>query len=118
MPPFKAVLGREIVSQDKFKKDLANLKSVVKMINDKVEGKMFLVGNNLTVADLIVAQSLTLAFQTLLDPGFRKQMKHVTQWYLRISRLPSFVKHCGRTKMTEVQMKPFDPNAKPEAPKP
>jgi len=55
MPVFKAVLGREIVSQDKFKKDLANLKSVVKMINDKVEGKMFLVGNNLTVADLIVA---------------------------------------------------------------
>jgi len=62
LPPVRAVLGGLIVSEDKFKKDLSNLKSIVKKINDKVEGKMFLVGNNLTVADLIVASFLTLAF--------------------------------------------------------
>jgi len=46
-------------------------------------------------------------------------MMHVTSWYNRISKLPSFVKHCGHTKMTELCMKPFDPNAKPvSTPKP
>jgi len=56
-----------------------------------------------------------MAYQTVLDAGFRKGMPAVTEWFERCVGLPSFVRRLGYVKMTEVAFKQFDPNAKPEA---
>ena len=114
MPVIKAALGHVITKQDVFSADVAKLKAVVKVINTHLSDKHFLVGDNLTIADVVVACALIMPFQTVLDAGFRKGMPAVSEWFERCVGLPSFVRRVGYVKMTEKAFKAFDPSAKPE----
>jgi glutathione S-transferase len=45
-----------------------------------LEGKKFLLGDEVSVADVCLACGLMYAFQTVLDGGFRKSIKNVEAW--------------------------------------
>jgi hypothetical protein len=45
-------------------------------------------------------------FQVCLDTGFQKAMGNVTQWFTRVSKLPSFVSAFGHVKMAQKPIKP------------
>jgi hypothetical protein len=113
MPVLKAALGHEIVTADKFSAGVKDIKAVCKVLNDHLKNKHFLVGDNLTIADVVVSCALIVAFQTVLDAGFRKGFSAVSEWFEKCMGLPSFVRRLGYIKMTEKPMKQFDPNAKP-----
>jgi glutathione S-transferase/translation elongation factor EF-1beta len=114
MPVVKAALGHEVVAQTVFNAAVNKLKAAVKVLNTYLTDKHFLVGDNLTIADVVAACSLVMPFQTVLDAGFRKGMPAVSEWFERCCGLPSFVRRMGYVKMTEKAFKAFDPNAKPE----
>ena len=114
MPVLYAALGHSVVKQEVFTAAVAKVKSVMKVLNTHLADKHFLVGDNLTVADVVVANSLVVLFQTVLDAGFRKGMPHVSEYFERCVGLPSFVRRLGYVKVVEKAMKAFDPNAKPE----
>jgi len=71
----------------------------------------------LTVADLIVACSLILPFQTALDGGFRKAMQNVTNLVEKIIKLPEVVKRLGHVKFAHKVIKAVAPPKKEEAKK-
>lgn len=71
-----------------------------------LQGKEYLVGNHLTVADVFVAVLLQLAFQTTLDGGFRKAMPNVSAWCERIVKLPQVVAQMGNIKFCSKAIKP------------
>jgi len=114
MPVVKAALGHTIVKADAFSAGVKELKAVVKTLNDHLKNKDWLVGQTLTIADVVVACSLVVGFQTVLDAGFRKSMSAVSEWFEKCVGLPSFVRRLGYVKMTQTPFKQFDPNAKPE----
>lgn len=62
----------------------------------------------MSLADLYVANSMTLAFQTIFDAGFRKAMPNMTKWFESIIALPAFVKRFGVIKSCAKALKPFD----------
>ena len=51
----------------------------------QLEGKKFLVGDSLSLADVVVASALMEPSQTVLDGGFRKGklMKNLEPWIIR-----------------------------------
>ena len=114
MPVAYAALGHAIVKQEVFTAGLAKLKSVLKVLNTHLADKHFLVGDNLTIADVVVSVAMMIPFQTVLDGGFRKGMPHVSEYFERCVGLPSFVRRLGYVKMVEKAFKAFDPNAKVE----
>ena len=59
--------------------------------------KAFLVGDNLTLADIIVASPLAVPYQTTFGAEFYK-MGSVASWLERIVNLPSFVRRHGYCK--------------------
>jgi len=71
----------------------------------------------LTVADIIVACSLILPFQTALDGGFRKAMQNVTNLVERIVKLPEVVKRLGNVKFAAKVIKAVVAPKKEEAKK-
>jgi elongation factor 1-gamma len=57
------------------------IKEQVKIINSALQGKEYLVGERITIADITVFTSLIIAFAFVLDGGFRKAMPNVSAWF-------------------------------------
>ena len=75
-------------------------------MNTHLEGKKWLVGNEMTIADIYVSQYLSYAFQTVLDGGFRKAMTNITTWADSCYSHSSVVKIVGRQVMCAKPLKP------------
>lgn len=100
-----------------------DLKAYMKTLNTTLTANKFLSGNSLTYADIFVAISLIEPLQTVLDGGFRKAMKNVTDWLDGIYALPEFKTVYGAVQMCSKPMKPVclpEPKVekKEETPKP
>jgi len=61
----------------KYNADLKKLKDEAKVLSTYLKGKKWLVGDKMTLADLVCAHALTPAFQLVLDAGFRKGMSDI-----------------------------------------
>jgi len=76
-------------------------------LNTVLEGKQFLVGNQITLADIIVQQVLKVPLQTVLDAGFRKGTgKNVEAWALAYYANETVVKHEGKVQLAAKPLKP------------
>jgi elongation factor 1-gamma len=82
------------------------LKSNIRLINSALQGKEYLVGNKITVADLVIVVALILPFQVTLDPGFRKSVENVSKYFERVTALPQFVKRFGKIRACQKSIKP------------
>jgi len=96
----------------KYDEDLKTLKEEAKFVNSALKGKKFLVGDKLTLADVVVGWSLTTAFQLCFDAGFRKSISDLNKWFEAFTKLPEVVQAAGNIKSCAVALKP--PGAKEE----
>ena len=70
-------------------------------LNVSMGDRAWLVGDSMTVADIVVFSALIPAFQLSLDAGFRKATPALENWFERMSQLPvvtrqiGFIKVCG-----------------------
>jgi glutathione S-transferase/translation elongation factor EF-1beta len=86
--------------------DLKKLKEEAKTLSTYLKGKKWLVGDNVTLADLVCGHVLTKAFQLVLDAGFRKPMADVAKWFEAYVALPQVVKSAGHIKSCAKSLKP------------
>ena len=100
------IFGWNPVGEKDWNEAAKNLKSQAKVLNTALEGKKYLVGNQLSLADIVVAGTLMYAFQTTLDGGFRKAMKAVEPWVSSIYALPEFIDVFGKVTLCAKALKP------------
>jgi elongation factor 1-gamma len=119
------IFGLGPISQNDWNDAAKDLKAFTKILNTGLEGKSFLAGNEVSVADVIVLTTLMPALQTVLDAGFRKAMKNVDDWAKSCFALEAFVKTLGNVQMCAKAIKPVVvvekkevKKAAPAAPKP
>ena len=72
-----------------------NLTSGLKVLENTLKSKTYLVGDRLTLADLSIAGSLQVGFKLFIDPKTRGQFPQITRWFTNISILPPFIKEFG-----------------------
>merc|ERR1719223_1303089 len=87
------------VDEAAYKKASQDMKNQVKIINEKLKGKSWLVGDSLTLADIATFNILILPFAFVLDGGFRKAMPDITAWFDKMSKLPVVARTAGYVKM-------------------
>lgn len=75
------LLGHGPPNMDRYNNGVKEIKALAKILDTALNGKSFLVGDKMTIADLYVGSSLILAFQTVFDAGFRKAHTHLTKWF-------------------------------------
>jgi len=103
----KATFGwPPLIDKDTYNEGIKNLKANVTLINNALNGKDFLVGGRLTVADLVIALMLTHAFSTVLDGGFRKAMAHATKWLESIIAKEEVIARLGKVKFCAKSLPP------------
>lgn len=91
-----AIGGSAKVDEASFNNSLKKIKDDVRILNTVLNGKTWLVGNKVTLADIYVGCVLTPAFQLVLDAGFRKGHANVAKWFESFTALPEVVKAAGK----------------------
>lgn len=94
------------VTLTQFNEASKNLKANFKTLNTALEGKKWLVGNEMTIADVSLALWLSYPLQTILDGGFRKAMKNASDWAEAVYNHPSVIKILGKIMMCAKPLKP------------
>jgi len=75
-----------VYNLEDFNNAVKGIKEQVKILNTHLEGKKWLVGDSITLADVSNFVSLIYPFSFVLDGGFRKAMPHASAWFQRLSQ--------------------------------
>jgi len=111
------VFGCPGIQAADYNEQAKNLKAHMKILNTALEGRKWLVGDSVTLADIVLATALQGAFQTVLDAGFRKAMKNVEPWVSSVYALPEYVAVQGSVQLCAKPLKPTGLIEAPKAPK-
>jgi len=85
--------------------DMKALKEHVVLLNKHLETREFVVGNQLTLADLTLAFELCMFFRYCFVEGIRKSFPKVTSWIQNILSSEHAIKSLGRTILCKVPLK-------------
>ena len=89
-------------------KENAKLKDYLKILEKELEGKDFLVGNRLTLADIVLFRYLRLFMMCQFPEGMRnKVLPHTTKWFENIMKTNEAIQAYGRIILCKQPLKPF-----------
>lgn len=106
-PALMGALGHAEQTKEAYTKSTTETKANIKSMNVALGDNNWLVGNEASVADIILAAYFVMAAGTFLDGGFKKAMPKWAAWFERVCKLPQWVAVFGHVKFA----------AKPIAPK-
>ena len=86
---FKPMMGLGDPDNGKIQEALGNFRRFGAVLNKRLDGRKYLVGNTLTIADLTIASSLMYAKQAEVPLA---DFPHVENWFARISELDGWKK--------------------------
>lgn len=97
-----------------------DIRKVLQILNDHLANRTYLVGERLSLADIVVGTSLVYLFKLVLDAGFRKPFTHVVRWFNTLVNQQNFIDVIGEvtlaTKMAAATPKEGAAEAKKEKP--
>ncbi|KAJ0521899.1 putative elongation factor 1B gamma, glutathione S-transferase, Thioredoxin-like superfamily [Helianthus annuus] len=96
---------------------IAGLKRGFDALNNYLASHTFLVGDCVTLADIITTCNLVLAFQHLTPKSFTSEYPHVERYFWTMINQPNFSKVFGEVKQADAVI-PITSAKKPEAKKP
>jgi elongation factor 1-gamma len=92
-----------------------DIRKVLQILNDFLATRTFLVGERISLADIIVFLSFVNLYKLVLDTGFRKPFVHVTRWFTTIANQPHVQEVVGEvTLATKMAVAPGKEGAAPE----
>jgi len=78
-----------------------DVRKAMEYLNKQLLTRTFLVGERITLADIVVATSLYYLYQRVMDTPFRKQFINVNRWYLTVVNQPEVKSVIGEVKLSE-----------------
>ena len=82
------------------------MKVAAKALDTHLNGKQWIAGDSISLADLYCGACFAASFQTVLDAGFRKAMPNLSAWFERWSQHAPVVKRHGRIQACHKALKP------------
>ncbi|XP_046892535.1 valine--tRNA ligase isoform X2 [Hypomesus transpacificus] len=103
------LLGVKGVDKKLQQSSRGDLLCILKVLDQSLETKTFLVGEAITLADISVVTAILLPFKYALEPADRKFLVNVTRWFSTCVNQPEFLKVLGKFTLcppkTEAQLK-------------
>ena len=101
-----AITGLEPATKDVYTRVYKAVREWAKSFDAEVKGKNFLVGGQLSIADIAVASYVHHLLRLTFDDKFRPQIPNVVQWYERVTSIPEFSAYLGKTWYTTKEFEP------------
>jgi elongation factor 1-gamma len=105
----------------------SDVRKSLEVLNKHLTFRTFLVGERLSLADIVVSMALYRLYKMVLDAGFRKPFTNLNRWYLTCVNQPEFKSVIGEVVLCEKMMvaklppkedKPKEQPKQQEKPKP
>ncbi|KXX73443.1 Elongation factor 1-gamma [Madurella mycetomatis] len=104
VPPLLMVVLKMIpYDEEKYKFFLGNLERAVKRLDVAVKGRKYLVGDQLTLADVMVLGPMQLATKFLVDAEMRKDAPSVEGYLRGLLEVPELKKAFGELELCETR---------------
>ncbi|KAL4917404.1 glutathione S-transferase [Aspergillus aurantiobrunneus] len=101
---FNPLIGRAPFIPEAIKKSKEDTLFRLRMLDDHLHDRTYLVGESLSLADLFVLGVVQGAFRFFLDPAWRSEHAAVSRWFEHVHSLPIVVDIAGPPVMAEIEM--------------
>ncbi|CAD8078216.1 unnamed protein product [Paramecium sonneborni] len=99
MTTFPQLWGYVPTDEDSFKSAKNIINNKLKQLETHFKNSTFLVGNKLTIADIILIVRIAPFFTLLIDEKTRKSYPSLMKWFTTVTELPQFLKNFGRVRL-------------------
>lgn len=96
--PIQGVIPNNFQATKKAQEDV---KKVLSILDNYLLTRTYLVGNSVSLADVVVSTSLLQLYQLVLDPAFRKDFVNTNRWFVTIVNQPEVKAVLGEVKLAE-----------------
>jgi elongation factor 1-gamma len=101
--PVLGYLPANPAATEKAKSDLGRALAVLEA---HLLDKTFLVGNGVTLADIVIASTLVYPFKLVCDTAYRSQFPCVMRWFDLLTHQPEFIAVIGETQLCAAELLP------------
>jgi len=95
------ILGTIPNNSNAVQKAKGDVRKALENLNKHFLNRTFLVGNRISLADIVVAATLCRAYELVLDSPFRKTFVNANRWFTTIVNQPEFKAVAGEVKLCE-----------------
>lgn len=82
-------------------------KNWLTILNNHLNNRKFLVGDEISIADISLAAALEFSFQYLYDEKQRKQYSNITKWFQEVTSQENWRKVYGKNVLCKTPLKPY-----------
>jgi len=100
------VFGWTEFDKEKDKKAQSDLMAVLRILDSHLKISNFMVGSNLTIADIAIASGLVYPMKFLWEDKFRKNFAAVTKWFEATMLHGAFAQVWGKVRLCQKQLEP------------
>ena len=91
-----------------FDKENAKIKEYIKILENELKGKDYIIDNRLTLADIVLFRFFRFFMILLFPEGMRnKLMPNFTRWFENIMNTKEAINAYGKTVLCKIPLKPF-----------
>lgn len=102
------IFGWSDFNKESSDKENGKLKNYLKILEKELENKDYIVGDRITLADIVLFRYLRFFMMFLFPEGMRKKLlPNVTKWFDNIMKTKEAIKAYGRTVLCKIPLKPF-----------
>lgn len=113
---FRPLVGKDPYNKKNVEEAEKATNAAVAVLEDHLMINTFLVGERITLADIMATSLINRGFEYLFDAAWRKQHPNTTRWFLTVSNQSVFKSVAGEPKLCEEAIK-YTPPKKEEKPK-
>jgi len=99
---------------DNAKRATEAVKKQVTILNDYLKFRSFLVGDRISLADVVLACTLLGYYVTVFDTTYRKAIPNVNRWFLTVTNQPNFKKFIPNIELVDKAKTPAPPKEEPK----
>lgn len=99
------VLGYTQYNEEAYKQSKEDLRRGLRVLDDHLLRHTFLVGNAVTLADIVVSISLQSTLTMVADSSYRADFPNVVRWFTTCANQPHFVTVLGKVALCKEEQK-------------
>lgn len=93
------IMGFVPNNNNRTKKAKGDVRNALAILNQHLKTRTFLVGERVSLADIVLACTLKSLYTTVLAPGFRNSFVNTNRWFMTCINQPNFAKVLGKVEL-------------------